>query len=511
MKKLIRARGWAVLSLPLALALAACQNAPVSTVNTNAPAANANAASPAPTPPTSAGVGAGEQPVTLAVLDAMLADETFAQDLKTKAGLTDEQVAALRRAATDERGSLRESDADDHGGTTAAASERATQKITAAVGAEKARQVLSLARERWAGEGGAGMTATADRPNALPTDTRVVVNAPAYRMDVFENGQLVKTYKVGIGYPEFPLPAGMRKADTIIYNPTWTPPDEPWVEAPGSKVKVGEKVDAGSPLNPLGPIKIPIGLPSLIHGGKSPARLGSFASHGCVGLTNAQVQEFARELARLSGTELKDEDVAAYAKNKKETKNVKLSRPVPVELRYETIVATSDGKLHVYRDVYDRGTNTEENLRRVLQAHGVSLDSLSEAERAQALDAVRQMARDATGKPSEGDGVDNSNVVSQPNANAAGAKNANANNANANNANNANAKNTNAGAKNANAAGERVTRAVKGQKEITIDIAALAGKGYPVPVNQNPPEPGKKDGGAKQKEPSTGAQKKRSS
>ncbi|MBC7929877.1 MAG: L,D-transpeptidase family protein [Rubrivivax sp.] len=499
MKRISRARGRVGLSLLLALGMASCQSVPVSTINTNAPASNANAASPTPTAVVADG-GAGEQPVTLAVMDALFAEESFVQDLKSKAGLTDEQVAELRKAAGEERGSLRESDADDHGGTTAAASERASQKIKTVLGEEKARQVLSLARARWAGEGGAGMSATAERPNALPTDTRVVVNAPAYRMDLFENGQLVKTYKVGIGYPEFPLPAGMRKADTIIYNPTWTPPDEPWVEAPGSKVKVGEKVDAGSPLNPLGPIKIPIGLPSLIHGGKSPARLGSFASHGCVGLTNAQVQEFARELARLSGTELTDADVAAYGKNKKETKNVKLSRPVTVELRYETIVATADGKLHVYRDVYDRGTNTEDNLRRVLQAHGVSFDSLSEGERTQALDAVRQMARDATGKPSEGDGVDNSNVVSPPNANAAGAKNANANNANMKNANaadsknaNTNAKDTNANAKNSNTASERVTRTVKGQKEITINIAALAGKGYPVPVNSNPPE--KKEGG----------------
>ncbi len=521
MNKRSLARGWA--ALPLALFMASCQTAPVSTVNTNAPASNVNAASPAPTAAATTN-GAGEQPVTLAALDALLAEDSFAQDLKAKAGLTDDQLAQLRKAAGDERGSLRESETDDYGGTTTAASERATQKINAVLGDEKARQVMSFARERLAGEaGGAGVTATADRPNALPTDTRIVVNAPAYRMDLFENGQLVKTYKVGIGYPEFPLPAGMRKADTIIYNPTWTPPDEPWVEAPGSKVKVGEKVEAGSPLNPLGPIKIPIGLPSLIHGGKSPARLGTFASHGCVGLTNPQVQEFARELARLSGTELKDEDVAAYGKNKKETKNVKLSRPVTVELRYETIVATADGKLHVYRDVYDRGTNTEDNLRRVLQAHGVAFDSLSETERAQALDAVRQMARDATGKAAEGDGVDNSNVVSKPNANAAGAKGANANNGNANNANsrnanaadaknaNTNAKsaNANANAKNTNTASERVTRTVKGQKEITINIAALAGKGYPVPVNSNPPEPGQKGGGAKQKEPSAGAPKKR--
>ena len=112
-------------------------------------------------------------------------------------------------------------------------------------------------------------------------------------MDLFEDGKLVKSYKIGIGYPEFPLPTGLRKAETIIFNPTWTPPDEPWVESPGGKIKIGERIEAGDKLNPLGSIKIPIGLPSLIHGGKAPAKLGGFASHGCVGLTNAQVKDFA--------------------------------------------------------------------------------------------------------------------------------------------------------------------------------------------------------------------------
>jgi lipoprotein-anchoring transpeptidase ErfK/SrfK len=492
----LSARG--AVALFVAFAFAGCQTAPVSNTGTNAPQQSAS-----PQPPAGAGnAGANQQPVTLAVLDALFADESFAQELKSKAGLTDEQIAQLRKAAEEERGGLRESEGGEHAGTTTAATERARQRVAAAVGQEKAEQVFALARVRWGGE-----PAAAAQPNAVPTDTRIVVNAPAFRMDVFESGRLVKTYKVGIGYPEFPLPAGMRKADTIIYNPSWIPPDEPWVEAPGSKVKVGEKVDPGSPLNPLGPIKIPIGLPSLIHGGKSPARLGQFASHGCVGLTNQQVQEFARDLAKLSGTELTDEQVAAYARNKKETKNVKLSNPVPVELRYETIVATNDGKLHVYRDVYDRGTNTEENLRRVLQAHGLTLEQLAEHERAQALEAVRRMAFDATGRPAEGDGVDNSNVVDKPKPDA---DNANAKNANSN-AKNANAKNTNT--RRSGGPAERVTRTVKGEKEITIDIAALQGKGYPTPVNLNPPEqPEKKEGGGgNRNENSTGAQRRRAS
>ena len=209
----------------------------------------------------------------------------------------------------------------------------------------------------------------ANGPNSIPKDTRVVVNIPAYRMDVFREGELVKSYKIGIGYPEFPLPTGMRKAQSIIFNPTWTPPDEPWV-AKMKNISVGEKVEAGSKLNPLGPIKIPIGLPSLIHGGKSPAKLGTFASHGCVGLTTPQVQDFAKLLAQTSGTELSDANIQANLKDKTQTKTVKLGQPVPVELRYETIVA-EDGKLHIYKDVYDQDSNTEENLRAVLQANGV--------------------------------------------------------------------------------------------------------------------------------------------
>src|SRR5207237_4476712 len=113
-----------------------------------------------------------------------------------------------------------------------------------------------------------------------------------------------------------------------------TPPDEPWVESGNSKLKVGEKVAAGDKLNPLGPIKIPIGLPSLIHGGKAPAKLGGFASHGCVGLTSRQVEDFARQIARLSGTKITDEQIATYEKDKSQTKSVKLKSAVPIELRY---------------------------------------------------------------------------------------------------------------------------------------------------------------------------------
>jgi hypothetical protein len=268
-------------------------------------------------------------------------------------------------------------------------------------------------------------------------------------MDVFDGGRLIKSYKIGIGYPQFPLPTGLRKANVIIFNPTWTPPDEPWV-AKMKDVTAGEKVEAGSKLNPLGPIKIPIGGPSLIHGGKSPAKLGTFASHGCVGLTTPQVQDFAKVLAQLAGIPLSDADVTAYGRDKTKTKNVKLGQPVPVELRYETIVV-EDGKLHIYRDVYDRGTNTDENLQAVLTANNVKLQDLSETERAQISNALAQLSGKSTPR-TETPGKESSPAAS-PKASPV-----------------------------AKGSSARTARISKNQKEVVIEIAALAGKGYPAPV-----------------------------
>ena len=458
----------------------ACVSEPSNTTgNRSNPAANTNATSAAPTstgaPAATGNAAPNTQPVTLAVLDAFFALENFPAELKAKLQLTDEQVNTLRTLARQETSKLRESDNhDEYAGRTTAARQDAYEKSKAAIGEEKTKALVAFVNELWSGDAPAtaGVTPAA-APRAavgVPQDKRVVVNAPAFRMDLFDGGELVKSYKIGIGYPEFPLPTGVRKADTVIFNPTWTPPDEPWVESPGSKVKVGERIEAGDKLNPLGPIKIPIGLPSLIHGGKAPAKLGGFASHGCVGLTSSQVQDFAKRLAQLGGTEISDEQIAEYQKNKTETKSVKLGKAVPVELRYETITV-EDGKLHIYRDVYDRGTNTEENLRNVLQAYGVALDQLSETKRAEVTRALGQMARDSAGKP-----------VPDATANkSASAKDSSA--ASSTSASSGKLDKSKETIKANNIASGKVTRTITGTKEMIVEIPALLGKGYPAPVD----------------------------
>src|SRR5919206_649551 len=154
-------------SLLLLAASAACTtSAPTNTAQPSAPTnttANANAspaanATPAATNASNA-ASAASLPVTLPVLDAMFADESFAGELKSKLQLSDEQVARLRQVAREETGNLSE---EGDSGTTSAATRRAAEKIKEVVGEEKSAAFTTLVRERWSG----GADALASKPNA---------------------------------------------------------------------------------------------------------------------------------------------------------------------------------------------------------------------------------------------------------------------------------------------------------------------------------------------------------
>jgi lipoprotein-anchoring transpeptidase ErfK/SrfK len=447
-------------ALTACLTFTGCVAEPTNRANMNSAASPSPSATASPSPADEK--AANLEPLTLPVLDAFFADESFAGSLKTRLQLTDDQVVKLKELAHSETAKLNEENAGKGERESLQARSVAAEKISALIGADKTRQLEILVGERWSGAADEASNKNAAQPtnqnnpgapNAVPTDSRIVVNAPAYRMDVFDGGRLIKSYKIGIGYPQFPLPTGLRKARVIIINPTWTPPDEPWV-AKMKNVSAGQKVDAGSKLNPLGPIKIPIGGPSLIHGGKSPAKLGTFASHGCVGLTTPQVQDFAKVLAQLGGAHLTDAELAGYARDKTQTKQIRLNQPVPVELRYETIVV-EDGKLHIYRDVYDQETNTEENLRAVLEANGVRLDDLTEEERTQVFDALAQMSGKGAVRPTALS-KESPSPVASPKSSSLVERKSNS--------------------------GKKATAVVNNQKEVVIEIAALKGKGYPSPV-----------------------------
>ena len=179
-------------------------------------------------------------------------------------------------------------------------------------------------------------------------------------------------------------------------------------------------------------------------------------------LTSAQVQDFAKLLAQVGGSEISETALKSYFSDKTKTRVVKLDQPIPVELRYETILL-EDGKLHIYRDVYDQDSNTEENLRSVLEANGIKLEDLDEAEHTQVLEALNAMSSNPSREPCRPRLQLNQQITAQRQQLLLHQKAKVANK------------------KLATTSGRKPIG--KNQKEVVIELAALKGKGYPAAVN----------------------------
>jgi len=158
-------------------------------------------------------------------------------------------------------------------------------------------------------------------------------------------------------------------------------------------------------------------------------------------------------LVEATNTDLKEDTMSWYLKNRTRTQVVKLPIIVPVELRYETIVM-ADGSLHIYRDVYNKNTNTEENLRAVFDANGISFDTLAAEEKSQVLNALHAMSAHPKVQPKSSP-TQAATLTREEKLAAAAARKAEADR----------------------------QRELRNQKEIVIDFASLSGKGYPGPVN----------------------------
>lgn len=207
-------------------------------------------------------------------------------------------------------------------------------------------------------------------------DLRITVNVPAFQMTLWQNGKEVKTYLIGVGMKDYPIYIGSLKAPEIVWNPVWIPPDSDWVH--GSKtVKAGEIILPTDARNPLGKMKIPLGYGYLIHQAKGAGDLGSLVSHGCVRVMQGDLYDLADKIIAARELDVTKEQIAE-ARGTKETFVAKLEPIVPVEITYDTMVVEA-GKLRIYPDVYERKTNTVENLRAELESSGVEAADLDDA------------------------------------------------------------------------------------------------------------------------------------
>jgi hypothetical protein len=205
-------------------------------------------------------------------------------------------------------------------------------------------------------------------------DLRVTLNVPTFRLTLWQNGKEVKSYYIGVGMKDHPIYIGDRSATEIIWNPVWIPPPSPWVDQMKGVTR-GEIIKASDPRNPLGKMKIPLGDSYLIHQAASTNDVGNLVSHGCVRMLRPELYDLADKIIAARNLPVPAKRIAA-AKRSTRTFVVPLDDPLPVDINYDTIVV-EEQVLHIYPDVYSRGTNRTAILRAELESAGVDPSKLT--------------------------------------------------------------------------------------------------------------------------------------
>jgi lipoprotein-anchoring transpeptidase ErfK/SrfK len=114
--------------------------------------------------------------------------------------------------------------------------------------------------------------------------TIVTIDRGNFKLRLFKNLKLSKTYGVAVGMPAYPTPTGLFSISNKAVNPAWTAPNSPWAGA-----YANETVAGGSAENPLKARWLGIVNGVGIHGTGAEGSIGSRASHGCIRMRVADV------------------------------------------------------------------------------------------------------------------------------------------------------------------------------------------------------------------------------
>ncbi|HVX38735.1 MAG TPA: L,D-transpeptidase [Gemmatimonadaceae bacterium] len=203
-----------------------------------------------------------------------------------------------------------------------------------------------------------------------PTPLRIVVNLPAYRLDVFVDDSLARTIPIAVGMVRFPTPRGSFVITSIEWNPWWIPPDSPWAAR--------EKPTPPGPTNPMGRVKLNFRPLYFLHGTPTPTSIGSAASHGCIRLRNEDAIALARLVHHYGTPGLGADAIDAFARDTVTTREIPLEWLVPIEVRYDLVEITA-GRVTVYRDVYGLSAHSlPDAVRSALAEHGVDTARVDE-------------------------------------------------------------------------------------------------------------------------------------
>jgi len=214
---------------------------------------------------------------------------------------------------------------------------------------------------------------------------RITVNAPAFRLTLWQNGKEVSAYPIGIGQKKLPIPIGEREAKAVIFNPHWIPSDSVWAFG-GEGVAPEEGRKPNDPRDPLGRIKIPLGAGYMIHEATKADDIGRAVSHGGILMLKADLLDLAEKIIRARTPPASQSRIAQF-RDGHERHVVPLDPPLLVDINYDLQVVEG-GALRVYPDVYERGAFALDSLRAELQSAGVAAPMLEDRALQRILDHV---------------------------------------------------------------------------------------------------------------------------
>jgi lipoprotein-anchoring transpeptidase ErfK/SrfK len=114
----------------------------------------------------------------------------------------------------------------------------------------------------------------------------LIANRSSFRLHVYKDLALAKTYPIAVGKAGNETPAGEYTIANKAVNPAWTVPDSDWAGDLRGKV-----IPGGAPDNPLKSRWLGIYDGVGIHGTSDRASIGSNASHGCLRMLVEDVED----------------------------------------------------------------------------------------------------------------------------------------------------------------------------------------------------------------------------
>jgi lipoprotein-anchoring transpeptidase ErfK/SrfK len=119
----------------------------------------------------------------------------------------------------------------------------------------------------------------------------VTVDRANFKLRLFKDLKLAKTYKIAVGQVGLETPAGVYHVQNKAVDPAWHVPNSDWAGDLAGKV-----IPGGVPENPLKARWLGIYAGAGIHGTADIGSLGTAASHGCIRMAIPDVEELYDEV-----------------------------------------------------------------------------------------------------------------------------------------------------------------------------------------------------------------------